>query len=126
MSCIKLRQKTNYVKINLYNHHNYNSAQNKYGGIVISNYTATTTGTIAFNYIKGLDPVLRVTVQYTVDNQNYEITEDVKNVRSGFLGGILPFGRKYSALIGDTSLGAEVSICYNPADPSDAYIKGNK
>ena len=52
----------------------------------MSNYTATTTGTIAFNYIKGLDPVLRVTVQYTVDNQNYEITEDVKNVRSGFLG----------------------------------------
>lgn len=92
----------------------------------MSNYTATTTGTIAFNYIKGLDHVLRVTVQYTVDNQNYEITEDVKNVRSGFLGGILPFGRKYSALMGDTSLGAEVIICYNPADPSDAYIKGNK
>ena len=70
-----------------------------------------------------LEPI-RVTVEYEVEGQKYEVTEGLamkfKTIKLGFL----PIGKKKIPKI-NSKVGSIVDVNYNPEKPSEAYIVGN-
>lgn len=86
--------------------------------------TCNTKGVVKNLNVQGLEFPTKITVEYEVEGQKYEITEglamEFKTIKLGFL----PIGQKKIPKV-NSKVGSIVNVNYNPDEPSEAYIVGN-
>ncbi len=70
--------------------------------------TAITTGIISEIKSKGIDFPTIITVVYEVDGRSYELKE-----------------RAHIPVMGNSSVGSEARVLYEPGNPSNAYLADN-
>ena len=87
--------------------------------------TETVMGKVIKIKDKGVDFPTIITVQYEVNNNQYEISESIKLRCEWVKIGFLPVGQKKYAVMGDTKVGSMASVTYNPDNPQEAYITKN-
>lgn len=75
--------------------------------------------------IKGLDFPTIVTVKYEISGVVYMISESKKYRNETIKLGFLPIGQKKIPKLGSVVVGDSVSVSYNPACPSMAYLTNN-
>lgn len=95
--------------------------RNKY-----KNCTALTTGIISDLKIKGQDFPTVITVQYVVDMKSYSISDTIKLKSEKVKVGFLTVGQKRVAALGETSVGSEVRVQYDPDNPGIAFLPDNE
>lgn len=88
--------------------------------------TTLTMGTIVDLRVKGIDSPTIITVEYTAAGRTYEIKESIKLRREPIKLGRLPIGQRGVPVLGDTRVGSQVRVLFNPADPSKAYLLDNE
>lgn len=84
-----------------------------------------TIGVISDLMVRGLDFPTSITVQYAVNGQTYELHDTIKLKNEKIKLGFLTVGQKRVPALGDTHVGSELRVCFNPDDPGDAYLPDN-
>ncbi len=87
-------------------------------------YTAETKGIIIKSLLASTETP-RITVAYTVEGQNYTITENVTSKSEAIKIGFIPIGQRKIWQVKKTNIGEELTIIYDPNNPKKAHIKGN-
>lgn len=92
--------------------------------------TSITTGKVIQLKVKGLDMPTMITVSYSANGNDYQITESLKLKSKAIKIGFLPIGQKKISVIEhrtgvEVIKGCEVKVNYNPNTPSMAYITDN-
>ena len=94
--------------------------------IVRKNFcTETAKGIIVRNTDLGIDSPMAITVQYSVQGQDYTIQETVKLKSKPVRIWIIPIGHKKYPVIGSIAVGTVVNVKYNPDNPQEAYLPDN-
>lgn len=87
--------------------------------------TAITIGIISEIKSKGVDFPTIITVVYEVNGRSYELKESLKyKVKLKKLG-FLPIGQENIPVMGNSSVGSEARVLYEPGNPSNAYLADN-
>lgn len=84
------------------------------------------SGTIEQFGIWGPYNFWRVRVSYEVGGTVYELTESVKLKSKSIKLGPIPIGQEKVPKLPVTEVGGRVVVCYDPADPSRAYLRDNR
>lgn len=88
------------------------------------NYTAETKGTIVKSLLASTESP-RLTVSYTVNGQDYTITENITSKSEAIKIGFIPIGQRKIWQVKKINVGEELTIIYDPHNPKNAHIKGN-
>lgn len=75
--------------------------------------------------IKGQDFPTQITVEYQVSGTKYEVTESLKMKSEKIKLGFLTIGQKRVAAMGDTRVGSDAWVNYNPNAPEESFITNN-
>ena len=90
-----------------------------------ANCTRVTEGRVKELKVKGLDFPTIISVEYSVAEKSYVVTESLK-LRSEIIKiGFLPIGQKKVPTMGSISVGSAVAVSYNPDNPAESYITHN-
>jgi len=92
--------------------------------------SSITVGEVTQLKVQGLDRPTMITVSYSVNGKDYQITETLKLKSKVKKIGFLPIGQKKISVIEhrtgvEVIKGCEVKVNYNPNTPSMAYITDN-
>ena len=75
--------------------------------------------------VKGLEAPTMITVQFTIDQVDYQICESIKLKSKMIKIGFLPIGQKKIPVLPNPVIGGYVKVNYNPENPKEAYIRDN-
>lgn len=89
------------------------------------NCTQTVMGCVKELTIKGQDFPTMISVEYTVGDNSYVVTESLKYRSEIIKIGFLPIGQRRIPVMGDTAVGSKASVNYNPLKPEEAFITKN-
>lgn len=68
----------------------------------------------------------RIRVSYVVGGMRYELIESVKLRSKAIKLGPIPVGQEQVPKLPTTEVGETVAVCYDPDDPSRAYLRDNE
>lgn len=94
------------------------------------NCICDTNGVVKKLNVQGLEFSTKVTVEYEVEGQKYEITESLAMKPKIIKLGFIPIGYKTKSLIEiktgiEVIVGNKVNVKYNSTNPSQAYLPDN-
>lgn len=87
--------------------------------------TAKVLGKVKSLKIKGQDHPTMITVEYQVSGIKYEVTESLKLKSEKIKLAFLTIGQKRVAAMGDTRVGSDAWVNYNPDEPKESFITNN-
>ena len=90
-----------------------------------ANCTQTVEGRVREVKAKGQDFPTMISVEYQVNGRAYIVTESLKLKSEKVKLGFLPIGQKRVPVMGNTAVGSAAAVCYNPSNPTEAFITHN-
>lgn len=90
-----------------------------------ANCTQVAEGRVKELKVKELDFPTVISVEYSVAEKSYVVTESLKLRSETIKLGFLPIGQKKVPAMGSISVGSAAAVSYNPDNPAEAYITHN-